>query len=415
MKVDVIVLGAGIVGVCTAIHLQDRGQRVVLVDRREPGEETSFGNAGLIQSASIVPYGFPRDLGTVLRYARNESTSLRYDARSLLSFVPWLARYWWESSPGRLAQAGRDMLPLISTSVSEHERLIERAGLQDLVRPGGWLEAFRTQSIFDREASVAGDLARKHGLHLQILDADELRAAEPSLDNGYVGAIHWLDPKTISNPGELTKGYARLFVNAGGRFERGDALTLAPLDGGWSVQTNSGPCRARSVVLALGPWSDKVFRRLGYRIPLMPKRGYHMHYAPRATETLKVPVIDIEEGYAMAPMERGLRLSTGVELARRGKSPTPIQLERAERKARPIFGFGERLDDTPWLGMRPCTPDMRPVIGHASRHDGLWFTFGHNHHGFTLGPGSGRLLAEMMTGTTPFVDPRPFRPERFRW
>lgn len=348
-----------------------------------------------------------------MRYARNNSTSLHYDLKSLPSFARWLARYWWESSPERLAAAGRDMLPLISSSVSEHDKLIARAGLQYLVRPSGWLEAYRTKEIFERETLVAHELARQHGLGLEVLDAAGLRAMEPALNSGYAGAVHWLDPKTISDPGALTKGYAKLFEAGGGTLARGDALTLSKAADEWTVLAESGPLSAKTVVLALGPWSDQVFRKFGYRIPLMSKRGYHMHYARPGVEQLKLPVIDIEEGFAVAPMDRGIRISTGVEIAKRGMQPTPIQLDRAEGKARSIFGLGERLDERPWLGMRPCTPDMRPVIGRAPHHPGLWFSFGHNHHGFTLGPGSGRLLAEMVVGNAPFVDPSAFRPERF--
>jgi D-amino-acid dehydrogenase len=138
-----------------------------------------------------------------------------------------------------------------------------------------------------------------------------------------------------------------------------------------------------------------------------------MHYRP-SRQMLSVPIVDTERGYVIAPMEGNrLRLTTGVEIAERGAPPTGIQLERVEPLARATFGLGERVDEKPWLGMRPCTPDMRPVIGRAPRHRGLWFAFGHNHHGLTLGPVTGRLLAEMMTGETPFADPRPFRVERF--
>ena len=127
-----------------------------------------------------------------------------------------------------------------------------------------------------------------------------------------------------------------------------------------------------------------------------------------------MPVVDTEKGYVIAPMQGGrLRLTTGVEIAKRNAAPTGVLIERAERLARPLFGLGERLDPQPWLGMRPCTPDMRPVIGPAPRHRGLWFAFGHNHHGLTLGPVTGRLLAEMMTGATPFTDVRPYQPSRF--
>ncbi|MDE1004240.1 MAG: FAD-binding oxidoreductase [Paraburkholderia fungorum] len=413
MDFDVIVLGAGIVGVSSALHLQDRGRRVALVDRRGPGEETSFGNAGLIERSSVVPYAFPRDFGTLLRYMRNRSIDLYWDYKAVPSFAAWLARFWWESSPERLEAAARDMLPLIRQSVDEHDVLIERAGLQRLAHDGGWIEAFRTRSEYERQASAAEITASQYGLRVVALDAARLLAREPGLGSGFCGALHWQDPKSISNPGALTKGYARLFEDGGGTLLTGEASTVRQEADAWAVQTSQGWISANEVVVALGPWSDKVFEPLGYRIPLRAKRGYHMHY--EATKPLlSVPLVDTERGYVVAPMEGRLRLTTGVEIARRDAPPTGIQLARAESVARPVFGLGRRLDDAPWIGLRPCTPDMRPVIGRAPRHRGLWFAFGHNHHGLTIGPVTGRLLAEMMTGATLCADPYPFRPERFR-
>jgi D-amino-acid dehydrogenase len=413
MDFDVIVLGAGIIGVSSALHLQDRGRRVALVDRRDPGEETSFGNAGLIERSSIVPYPFPRKFSTLLRYARNQSTALYIDYRALPSFAGWLARYWWESSPQRLAAASRDMLPLIGQSVTEHDALIARAGVSDLVRDGGWIEGYHDRAIFEREAAEGELAARQHGLRMVPLDAAALRAREPALSHGFCGALHWLDPKAVSDPGALTKAYARLFEAGGGTLLHGDATTLRAQGGAWTVDTAHGRISAKEIVVAMGVWSDTVFEPLGYRIPLRGKRGYHMHYRP-ARAMLSVPIVDSEQGYVIAPMQGGrLRLTTGVEIAKRGAPPTGIQLERAERLARPLFGLGERIDQAPWLGMRPCTPDMRPVIGPAPRHRGLWFAFGHNHHGLTLGPVTGRLLAQMMTGEPPFTDARPYRPARF--
>ncbi|AWV01081.1 amino acid dehydrogenase [Burkholderia sp. JP2-270] len=413
MDFDVIVLGAGIVGVSSALHLQDRGLRVALVDRRAPGEETSHGNAGLIERSSVVPYAFPRRLGTLLRYARNRSVDLYWDYRALPAYAGWLARFWRESSPQRLAAAARDMLPLVAASVVEHDALLARTDAQPLVHGGGWLEAFRSPALFDAETRAQQRVADVHGLRMTVLDKRALREREPGVGDAFCGAFHWQDPKTVSNPGGLTKAYARLFERDGGTFVLGDAKTLAQVDGGWRVATERGAISARSAVVALGPWSDHVFAPLGYRIPLRAKRGYHMHYLPTRT-LLNVPVCDTEEGFVVAPMEGGrLRLTTGVEIALRGAPPTGVQLARAEPLARDAFGIGERLDREPWLGMRPCTPDMRPVIGPAPRHRHLWFAFGHCHHGLTLGPATGRLLAEMMTGAPTYIDPHPYRPARF--
>ncbi len=414
MDFDVVVLGAGIVGVSAALHLQARGRRVALIDRRLPGEETSFGNAGLIERSSVVPYGFPRDLGTLFRYACNRSTDLYWDYRALPSYAAWLARFWRESSPRRLDAAARDLLPLIRRCVTEHDALIARAGLADLVHARGWMEAFRTPAAFARAAKDAQAAASEHGLRADVLDGAMLRTREPGVGTDICGAVHWLDPKSVLDPGALVKGYASLFERDGGSRLIGDATTLRASDLTWTVRTEHGVLSAKEVVVALGPWSDVVFGPLGYRIPLRAKRGYHMHYRP-TRPMLSMPIVDTERGYVMAPM-RGdrLRLTTGVEIAKRNAPPTPVQLERIEPLARETFGIGERVDREPWLGMRPCTPDMRPVIGPAMRHRGLWFAFGHNHHGLTLGPVTGRLLAEMMTGEAPFTDPAPYRPDRFR-
>jgi D-amino-acid dehydrogenase len=152
---------------------------------------------------------------------------------------------------------------------------------------------------------------------------------------------------------------------------------------------------------------------LGYDLPLAVKRGYHMHYHAAGSARLNHPVVDSEPGYCLTPMTRGIRLTTGAEFALRDAARTPLQLGRAEPIARALFPLAERLDSEPWMGARPCTPDMLPVIGRAPRHFNLWFAFGHAHQGFTLGPVTGRLIAEMATGEPPFLDPAPYRADRF--
>jgi pyruvate kinase len=168
-------------------------------------------------------------------------------------------------------------------------------------------------------------------------------------------------------------------------------------------------------VVALGPWADTVTRALGYDFPLAVKRGYHMHYRAAGEARLSTPLLDAERGYFLAPMRRGIRLTTGAEFALREAIRTPVRLGRAEPIARELFPLAERLDAEPWMGSRPCTPDMLPIIGRAPRHPSLFFAFGHAHHGFTLGAATGRLVAEMASGEAPFVDPAPYSPERFLW
>jgi D-amino-acid dehydrogenase len=179
------------------------------------------------------------------------------------------------------------------------------------------------------------------------------------------------------------------------------------------VTTESGALAAREAVIALGPWSGELIHSLGLLLPFFVKRGYHMHYEAKGNGGLNRPVLDLEKGYAVAPMTRGLRLTTGAEFARRDDPPSAAHLDRLEPFGRDMFPLGRRLEPTPWLGRRPCLPDMRPIVGPFPGRPGLWLDFGHHHLGLTLGPVSGRLLAEMMTGETPLLDPAPFRADRF--
>lgn len=415
MTADTIVLGAGIIGVSTAIHLARRGRSVVLVDRRTAGEETSFGNAGLIQREGVVPYGFPQDLGLILRYGLNNRIDAHYHIQAMMKLVPFLSRYWWNSNKSRHDAIARAYAPLIENSISEHKDLIEAAGAEHLIRKDGWVEAFRSNGVRDTEFAEADRLAREYGISYTRLDKVELAKAEPHLSRDFVGGLKWNDPWSVLDPHGLTAAYLKYFESLGGRFVTGDATTLTPRasGAGWQVKTDEGLVEGKDVVVALGPWSEEVTRKLGYKFLLGVKRGYHMHYAPAGNAKLNNWLMDKERGYFLAPMNKGIRLTTGAEFAFRDAPKSPVQVDRAERVARTIFPLAERLDAEPWMGARPCTPDMMPIVGKAPRHQGVWFAFGHAHHGLTLGPVTGRLLAEAMTGEKPFIDMTAWRAERF--
>jgi len=418
LKADVLVLGAGMVGVGAALHLQKRGRDVILVERHaRAGEETSYGNAGIIESASVFPYMFPRDLAEIARYALNRAPQVRYRLVDLPAFLPWLYRYFLASAPDRALRGAMAVLPLIRRSLIEHELLINEAGVPELLQRKGWIKLFRSESSLAK-AMREFERARQYGVEGEILDARAIAQREPNLTGEFAGAIHLPGPGFVPDPGGLAKAYAELFTRKGGRFLRADAATLEQVSGGWRVggkgSNGKGDAAvAREAVVALGPWSDLVFRPLGYSIPLSVKRGYHLHLAPRGNAVLQHPVLDADQGFLLAPMNRGIRLTSGVEFANRDAPASPVQIERALPRAHALFPLGEPVDAKPWMGARPCLPDMLPVIGKAPRHAGLWFDFGHQHHGLTLGPATGRLLAELMTGETPFADPKPFAVERF--
>ena len=410
---DVIVLGAGMVGVSTALHLQKRGRSVVLVDRRGAGEETSYGNTGIIQREGVVPYPFPRNIALMAQYAVNARTEANLHWSAIPKIAPWLFRYWQASTPARLAQTARGARPLIERCVVEHEALMVDAGISGMLRRTGYLRFYRDPEALRLEIAKDEKLAADYGVTFEVVNGRQLAELEPHLKVTNVGGVWMPQPVSVGDPGGVVKAYARLFTEKGGRFLQGDAGTLMSARGGWQVLTSEGAIHAPAVVVALGPWSDDPLRRLGYRIPLGVKRGYHMHYKAEGNATLNRPMIDFQHGYALTPMVKGIRLTTGAEFALRDAAPSPVQLDKVEPLAREIFPLGARVDAEPWLGRRPCLPDMLPMIGRAPRHEGLWLNFGHHHLGFTMGPVTGRLLAEMMTGEPTFTDPNPYRADRF--
>ena len=411
MTSSILVLGAGMVGTCTALHLQQRGFEVTLVDRRAPGLETSFGNAGLIQQEAVEPYAFPREPGFLMNVALGRGAEVHWHARGLWQMAGSLLRYLQHSHPKRHAQATEAYSRLIAHATDEHDPLMVAAGAQELVTREGFRFVFRTAKALDEAAQRADDLRLRFGVRSEVENTAQLVQSEPALRASLAGAVHWLDPWAVNNPGALVQRYADLFVARGGRVLTGDAASLQPQGAGWSVLTTEGRVDAEQVVLALGPWADGLIRTLGYHFPLFIKRGYHQHY--RSPAQLRQPVLDAECGYVLAPMQRGLRLTTGAEFAPIDAPPTPVQVAKAEVLARELVNLGDALPEPPWLGARPCTADMLPVMGPAPCHKGLWFNFGHAHQGFTLGPVSGRLLAEMISAEDTLLDPTPYRPARF--
>jgi D-amino-acid dehydrogenase len=413
LRGDVVVLGAGIVGICVALHLQKRGRAVLLVDRRGAAEETSFGNAGLIQREGVYPYGFPHDFGALLRYGLNRTIDAYYHPSALPRLAPFLWQYWKHSRPARHAEVARRYSRLIEHCVSEHEALAAEAGAGAFMRRGGWMKVFRSARERDRRFAEAQRWHQEFGINYRTLDAAALQQLEPHLAPVLVGALHFTDPLSVDDPHALALAYLGEFQRRGGSFVQANAASLQPEGAGWRMASSQGPLAAGAAVVALGPWAEVLTRALGYRFPLAVKRGYHMHYRPAGAARLNTPMLDTERGYFLAPMRRGIRLTTGAEFALRDAIRTPVQLGRAEPIARDLFPLAERLDTEAWMGARPCTPDMLPVIGAAPRHGNLWFAFGHAHHGLTLAAVTGRLIAEMISGEAPLIDPAPYSPQRF--
>jgi D-amino-acid dehydrogenase len=270
------------------------------------------------------------------------------------------------------------------------------------------------------EAFAGGQRSRaaydRFGVATQALDARELSELEPHLKPIFPRALWIKDAASVDSPGRVVEAYAQLFRARGGRIRQAlvERIERSQADA-WRVAEEGGTVHeVARVVLALGPWTREFAKKtLGLRVPMAFERGYHMHYGAASGASLQRPVYDTGGGYVLSPMEQGLRLTTGVQLAARDAPRNLVQLDLAERAAREAFPLDQRLEAQPWMGSRPTLPDSRPIIGECPGHAGLWLAFGHQHIGFSTGPGTATLLGAMMAGEPCAFDPAPFRAARF--
>src|SRR5665213_1624766 len=373
---DVIVLGAGIVGVSAAYAARQRNLSVILVDRREPGSETSYGNAGIISSGSLLPLNRPSLWRALPGYLTNRHAALRWDPAWAIRNSEWIVK----------------------------------AGAAQRIRETGWLKAWRSDAVAEAKAEQA--FLAEYGIKSQLLDRQAISALEPNILPVYkVGLLH-TQTASVDSPGAVVKAYANMFLGSGGEIRQSDIKSIVPDGAGWRVVLADGAISARHLVVALGPWSAELLRPLGYRVPLAFERGYHREFEPNPARPLLRPIHDAEASFLMTPMERGIRVTSGVELTARDAPSSFAQLDQVVPLARGVVEFGATVGE-PWRGARPTLPDSLPIIGPAPRNSGLWLAFGNQHIGFTTGPATGEAVAAMISGAPPPFDAAPFSPSRY--
>jgi D-amino-acid dehydrogenase len=407
---DVIVLGAGIVGVSAAYAARQRRLSVMLVDRREPGSETSYGNAGVLSSGSIFPFNKPSLFSALPHYLSNRDAALRWDPLWAARNVEWLVRFLANATPSHVKPRALALHGLIGASLKLHRDWIVKSGAAARLRETGWLKAWRSDGTAAAKAEQAW--LAEYGIQSEVLDRHAISALEPNIVPAYQAGLLHTQTASVDSPGGITKAYAQMFAGSGGQIVQSEIKGIAAEAGGWRVWLASGTIAAGHVVVALGPWSADLLRPLGYRVPLAFERGYHQEFTPHPARPLHRPIHDAEGSFVMTPMENGIRVSSGVELTARDAPSRLEQLEAVVPLARGIAEFGEAAGPV-WRGARPTLPDSLPMIGAAPRHAGLWLAFGHQHIGFTTGPATGAAIAAMITGRPPSFDVAAFSPSRY--
>ncbi|HET7032172.1 MAG TPA: FAD-binding oxidoreductase [Casimicrobiaceae bacterium] len=410
--VDVIVIGAGIIGAACALYLQRDGRSVAIVDPEEPGEKCSYGNSGSFGVGVIAPAGMPGMPWRIPRLLLDSSQPLFVDPTYAHRLLPWFGRFVRSCRPERVEAIAGARASLLGNTLAAYQTLFELADAQPLIRRSGMLFAYESaQSL--RNAGAALGLARKHGVEVRELSGSEARALNPALAAHFEAAAHFPANVHTVNPSRLVKALASTCVARGGELRRATVRAIEPAaQSAQTVLTDRGPMRARDVVIAAGIWSRNLVSDLGLEVLMEAERGYHVMIPDPGIE-LAVPTMLCERSVVLTPMEQGLRITGIAEFC---DPDAPLRPARAKLVLSHALACipGLRADAyTTWVGPRPSTPDSLPVISRDPRHAHVYFAFGHGPSGLAMGGITGKLIAELVAGRETSVDVAPFSIQRF--
>ena len=409
----VAIIGAGIVGCSCALFLQRDGHDVTLVDPLPPGAGTSSGNAGIISLDSIVPIAAPGILARVPGYLRDPASPLAIRWRYLPRLLPWLIRFALASRPSRALAVTDALAALLAHADQAHDIVIQQCGLADLVRTGGWLKVARSEESLLAHTAYDRRMLDRAGIEYQLLDASAVHELEPALSPELKAGLLMPRNRAVRHPQRYVEGIARTVQERGGTWLQAHARRFS-FEGSRiaSVVTTAGELDTDAVVLAAGAFSRPLAAWAGIRVPLDTERGYHIMLA-HPEPTLTCPVYSIEDGFVLAPMEHGIRLTGGVELASTSAPPDFRRIRRLAQKATTILPGLDPAIQSEWQGYRPSLPDSLPVLGRAPNRPNLFLAFGHQHIGVTLGPVTGRMVADLVAGRDPGLDLKPYKADRW--
>ena len=409
---DVIVIGAGVIGLSTAIAAQKRGLQVVVLDREGPAAGASAGNAGAFAFTDILPLASPGILKKAPKWLLDPLGPLSVPPAYALQITPWMFRFWRACQPSRVAHSIAAQTSLMDLSKAELEPFLAATDTLSMLRKEGNLQVYESEAEF--RASLPGwDARRNHGIEFQHLKADEMAAIQPGLASRFTLGTFTPGWYSIADPKLYTLALAEHFRSHGGVIEAADISALRAIPAGVEVAAADGKLRqSGKVVLAAGAFSHRIAKTLGERIPLETERGYNTTLPSEAFD-LRTQITFGGHGFVVSKLSTGIRVGGTVEL---GGLELPANFRRSEallQKARSFLTGLKPEGGVQWMGFRPSLPDSLPAIGRARVTPDVIYAFGHGHLGLTQSVGTARLVADLLTGQRSAIDLAPFSPQRF--
>lgn len=409
---ETTIVGAGIVGICCALSLLERGAKVRLIDRDAPGLGASMGNAGVVSPWSSVPQSMPGLWKKVPQMLFDPNGPLRVRPRYLPRFLPWGLRMLRQGREDRVRKTSDAMDALVHPNMEMYRRHLAGTGHEDLIRDSWYVHAFADSA----SASLDGlgwRIKRERGAEMEVVDGAGLCAVEPALSPHYKAGILVRGQSRVLSPGKLSAVLADKARALGASIERAAVTALSPQESGWRIETDSGVFAAPTVILAAGAWSARLLSPLDIHVPLEAERGYHLEFSNPGV-SLTHSVMDMEGYFVTSAMTHAIRSAGTAEFSGLDAAPDFRRAEKLKAQTKRMLPDLNTNDTKAWSGIRPSFPDSLPALGPVPGQPGLFAAFGHSHYGLGMAPATGRILADLTTGRTPNTDLAPYAVDRFR-
>lgn len=407
-----VIAGAGIVGLATAAALARRGQTITLVDPAEPGKGCSYGNAGCFSLASIVPVGMPGAWRKVPGWLLDPAGPLSIPLRYALHVAPWVIKLLRSSTEQQVRGIADDLHTLLAPTLEYWRPLAQWAGVPELIQQNGWAVAYESEAAFQGDR-FGWQLRAEHGVQIEYLEGQAIRDLEPALAAKFTHMAYLPEQAQCVNPLRLSRALLSTLEGHGVRLVQACVQDFLFREGRVAtVITDKEHIDADQVVIAAGAFSRPLARLLGDNVPLETERGYHAMVAT-TQPVLRRPVMSGEGKFFATPMEQGLRFAGSVEL---GGLDLPPDFRRADillNKGKAMLPGLEIESTSRWMGFRPSLPDSKPVIGPSCKAPNAYYAFGHGHVGLTAAAATGEIVADLICGKRPGIDPSPFFATRF--
>ena len=412
----IIVVGAGIVGVATAVHLLRRNYSVTLVDRADPGDSsaTSYGNAGVLATGSLVPVTVPSLFGNIPSYLLSKDSPLFLKWTHLPKMAGWLPRYLKSCFAANSAKISAGLAPLTRDSVAEHRGLWNKQSGSDLINDVDYAFVYSSQKSFKSDKFI-WDLRTQHGIEWDIIKDSDIFDYEPNVAREKAKLIvRMKNHGGVVDPGRYVSSLAEEFVGNGGVFKKASVAKLNISEGKITgVVTDTGDQLAgESVVLTAGVWSAALTKQAGLHTPIESERGYHVEFPSSSGGPVR-PTMIASSKFIIHPMAGRVRCAGLVEFAGLDAPKNQKAVDLLTRQAKEHFPALDTDNTQSWLGHRPAPPDSLPYLGEAPNIEGLICAFGHHHIGLTTSARTGRVVADIVSGRSPDIDLTPYQVDRF--